>query len=171
MSRGRAEREQEREFQAGSMLSAQSPTWGSISKTVRSWSEQKSRILCLPDWATQVPHSLPLFDADVFISYFYHSCAKQVLKSTRIAQIAKASVKDVWCGRGWGGRPSWFLDNSKPFFVWLMLPFYRWYFSCAVGKLYLKSNRQMIAKHCPNTVNWSISDKKQEFYHANMQSS
>ena len=35
-SRGGAERERERESQAGSELSAQSPTWGLDSQTVRS---------------------------------------------------------------------------------------------------------------------------------------
>ena len=43
---GGAEREGEREFQAGFTLSAQSPTWGSISWAVRSWPEPKlSRML------------------------------------------------------------------------------------------------------------------------------
>ena len=51
-SRGRG---RERESQAGPMLSAQSPTWGSISWTTRSWPEPKSRIGCLTDWATQAP--------------------------------------------------------------------------------------------------------------------
>ena len=54
-SRGRAEREGERESQAGSSLSVQSLTWSSISRIMRSWPEQKSRVRCLTDWATQVP--------------------------------------------------------------------------------------------------------------------
>ena len=44
--RGR-EREGERESQAGSTLSAQSQTQGSIPHTVRSWPEAKSRARCL----------------------------------------------------------------------------------------------------------------------------
>ena len=52
--RGR-EREREGESQAVSMLSVWSPTWGSKSWTMRSWPEQKSRVWCLTDWATQVP--------------------------------------------------------------------------------------------------------------------
>ena len=50
-----AEWEGEREAQAGSMLSAQSPTRGSISRTVRSGPEPKSRVRRLTDWATQAP--------------------------------------------------------------------------------------------------------------------
>ena len=41
---GGAEREGERKFQAGSMLSAQSPRQDSIRGTVRSWREPKSRL-------------------------------------------------------------------------------------------------------------------------------
>ena len=37
-------RETEREFQAGSVLSAQSPMWGSISQIARSRPEPKSRV-------------------------------------------------------------------------------------------------------------------------------
>ena len=49
------EREREIESQAGSMPSAQSPTRGSNSLTVRSWPEQRSKIRCLIYWATQEP--------------------------------------------------------------------------------------------------------------------
>ena len=60
MSGGAAEREGERESKAGSKLSAQSPTRGSIPRTsMRSWPEPKSRVGRLPDWATQAP--LPVF--------------------------------------------------------------------------------------------------------------
>ena len=52
-SRGGAERES----QAGSTISAQSPTWGSISQTIRSRPEPKSTAGCLTNWAMQV--SLP----------------------------------------------------------------------------------------------------------------
>ena len=52
---GEAERGRGRESQAGSVLSAQSPTWGSNSWTVRSWPEPKSRVGHLTDWATQAP--------------------------------------------------------------------------------------------------------------------
>ena len=50
------QREGERESQAGSALSGQIPTWGSISQTVRSCPEPKSRVGWLIGWATQVPH-------------------------------------------------------------------------------------------------------------------
>ena len=43
----------EGESQAGSGLSAWSPMQGSISRTMRSWSELKLRIQRLTDWATQ----------------------------------------------------------------------------------------------------------------------
>ena len=43
------QREGERESQAGSTLSAQSPTQGSISQTMRSWPKPKSRVGCLTD--------------------------------------------------------------------------------------------------------------------------
>ena len=53
VSRGGAEREREREgergSQAGSMLSAQSRTWCSNSRTVRSWPEPKSGVSRLTD--------------------------------------------------------------------------------------------------------------------------
>ena len=55
MSRGWAEREGERESQAGSPLLAQSPTWGLIPRTIRSWPELKSRVGHLTNWATQAP--------------------------------------------------------------------------------------------------------------------
>ena len=54
MSGGGAERETQNLMQApGSKLSAQSPTWGWNSRTVRSWPELKSDTLT--DWAIQVP--------------------------------------------------------------------------------------------------------------------
>ena len=43
-SKGVAEREGERETQANSTLSAHSPMWGSISRTVKSRHEWKSRV-------------------------------------------------------------------------------------------------------------------------------
>ena len=52
--RGR-EREGERESQADSVLSTQSPTWGSNPQTVRSWPAWKPRVEHLTNWATQVP--------------------------------------------------------------------------------------------------------------------
>ena len=60
---GGAESEGGREYQAGSgsMLSAQSPTQDSISGTVRSWPQPKSRLGFLTNWATQTPHSFPGF--------------------------------------------------------------------------------------------------------------
>ena len=56
MSRGGAERERQRESQAGSTMSAWNPMWGSNSRTTRSWPEPKSR--CLTDWATQAPQQI-----------------------------------------------------------------------------------------------------------------
>ena len=47
MRRGGGEREGEREFQAGSALSAWSQKWGLNPWTVRSWPELKLRIGCL----------------------------------------------------------------------------------------------------------------------------
>ena len=44
----------QRESQVGSMLSALSPRQDLISGTRRSWPEQRSRVRCLTDWATQV---------------------------------------------------------------------------------------------------------------------
>ena len=52
---GQREREGKRESQAGSTLSAQSPTRGLISWTVRSWPDPKPRVRRLTDWTTQVP--------------------------------------------------------------------------------------------------------------------
>ena len=45
----------QRESQAGSLPSAQSPTWGSNARTVRSCPEPKFRVRRLTDGATQVP--------------------------------------------------------------------------------------------------------------------
>ena len=53
-----AEREGERDYQAGSALSAQSPTWGLNPWTMRSWPELKPRVGYLTDWATQAPLKL-----------------------------------------------------------------------------------------------------------------
>ena len=47
---GEGQREGGRESQAGSVLSAWSPTWGSNSRTMRSWAELKPRAGCLTDW-------------------------------------------------------------------------------------------------------------------------
>ena len=55
VSRGGAKREGERKSQAGSMLSAQSPTWGLISRTMRSWPELKPGVICLTSCVTQAP--------------------------------------------------------------------------------------------------------------------
>ena len=54
MQAGEEQRDRERESQAGSTLSAQSPH-GSITGTMRSWPALKSRVGCLSDWAIQVP--------------------------------------------------------------------------------------------------------------------
>ena len=54
LGRGR-ERGRQRESQASSSLSVQSPTRGPNSWTARSWSEPKSRVGCLTDWATRHP--------------------------------------------------------------------------------------------------------------------
>ena len=65
---GRAEREGERESQAGSVLSVQSPTWGSVWQTMRSWSEPKSRVGRLTEWTTQAPLILFLSDKDMTVA-------------------------------------------------------------------------------------------------------
>ena len=57
------EREGERESQAGSILSVQSPTRGPIPRTVRSWPEPKSRVGHLTDWATQGTLAVLVFKA------------------------------------------------------------------------------------------------------------
>ena len=54
--RGGEGRERNRQFQAGSTLSAQSQMLGLHLWTVRSWPELKSRVRCLNDWAIQAPH-------------------------------------------------------------------------------------------------------------------
>ena len=53
------QREGETESQAGSPLSAQSLTQGSNSQTVRSYPKLTSKVGCLTDGATQVPHACP----------------------------------------------------------------------------------------------------------------
>ena len=52
---GEGQRERGTESQAGSMLSVQSLTQGSIPWTLRSWFEQKSRVGHLTNWTTQAP--------------------------------------------------------------------------------------------------------------------
>ena len=54
------QQERERESQAGSALSAWSPTWGSNPRTVRSWPEPKSRAGRFTDWAPQAALSCVL---------------------------------------------------------------------------------------------------------------
>ena len=54
-SRGGAERGGDRESQAGSSLSVQSPAGGLISQTMSSWAESTSRVGTLTDRATQEP--------------------------------------------------------------------------------------------------------------------
>ena len=63
-------RERKKESQAGSTLSAQSPTQGSISRSVRSWPELQSRVRSLTDWATQAPLKISLFRASNYGSKF-----------------------------------------------------------------------------------------------------
>ena len=53
--RGVGQREGQTEAQAASVLSAQSLIWGSNSRTVRSWSEWRSRVRCSTDWVIQTP--------------------------------------------------------------------------------------------------------------------
>ena len=57
---GGRSRERERESQAGSVLSVQSPAWGLISRSTRSWPEPKPRVRRLINWATQAPQP-PLY--------------------------------------------------------------------------------------------------------------
>ena len=71
----RAEREGERESQAGSSLSAQSSMRGSIPRTMRSWPELKSRARHLTDSATWVHQGD--FKYKVRSSFFYW--AKSIL--------------------------------------------------------------------------------------------
>ena len=52
---GKEQIERERESQAGTMLSAQSPTWGSNPQTKRSWPEPKPRVRGWTNWDTEVP--------------------------------------------------------------------------------------------------------------------
>ena len=53
------ERERERENLHQAPRSAQSPMWGSISQTVRPWSQPKSRVGRFAGWATQVRLTCP----------------------------------------------------------------------------------------------------------------
>ena len=62
---GTAEKEEEKESQAGSALSAQSPMQGSNPQTMRLWPEPKSRAEHLKDWAIQVTLQEVLFN-DVY---------------------------------------------------------------------------------------------------------
>ena len=65
--RGRPrERGRERESPAGSSLSAQSPTRGSISRIVRSWPEPKSRVGCSVDQATRAPLHFKSYNCETF---------------------------------------------------------------------------------------------------------
>ena len=51
----RAEKEGDRESQAGFAMLVQSLMQGSNPQTLRSWLEPKSRVRCLTHWATQLP--------------------------------------------------------------------------------------------------------------------
>ena len=59
------EREGERESQAGSEFPTQSPTGRSNLWTVRLWLEQKSRVRCLTDEASQAPQKINFFNEGI----------------------------------------------------------------------------------------------------------
>ena len=68
--RGGAEKERERESQAGFVLSAQSLLQGSIPWTLRSWPEPKSRIGHLTDWATQAPLLFHSWYVTMYLTFY-----------------------------------------------------------------------------------------------------
>ena len=76
MSRGGAEREGERESQAGSALMAQMQ--GLNPRTVRSRAEPKSRASRLTDWAPQVPPTFPLLIQTPVIGFRAHPKSRMV---------------------------------------------------------------------------------------------
>ena len=57
---------------------------------------------------------------------------------------------------------SWSLNKEQTLLSLGVVPFCRCHFSCAVAKFYLGSIRQTFAKHCSNTVYWSVNNRKQE---------
>ena len=66
------ERGRERASKTGCTLSAQSLMWGSISWTLRSWPELKSRVGRLTDWATPVPQ-ITFFLSSQLVTSFVES--------------------------------------------------------------------------------------------------
>ena len=65
--KGGTVREGEREFQAGSVLSVQNLTGGLNSWTLRSHPQLTSRVRCITDWTTHVPHSPRIFYLDILL--------------------------------------------------------------------------------------------------------
>ena len=80
-SRGEAERGGERKSQGGLALSTQSRTWNSISQTMRSYPDPKSRVEGLTNWATQVP--LGSFFVLFFFNLYFTSEEKEAQRNWR----------------------------------------------------------------------------------------
>lgn len=88
---GRGEREGEKDSQAGSMLSIQ-PDVGLDLTPLKSWPDQKSRVGCLTEWATQVPQilyvSVNFFWYDGYFNDWY-----QCIKIIKVEDLSFSS----WC--------------------------------------------------------------------------
>ena len=65
------ERGRQKESQAGSALSVETPTWGLNPRSVRSWPELKPRVRCLTNWATQAPQELLFLFVCLFLIFIF----------------------------------------------------------------------------------------------------
>ena len=83
---GEGQRKKERESQAGSSLIAWSLKWGSISQTVRSWLELKSRVGRLTDWPTHV-------SLNVFLTKWIKEWGHRKVHKVWVTIFCSASIK------------------------------------------------------------------------------
>ena len=95
-----------REKISGSVLSAQSPTQGSISPTVRSWAESKSKVVHLADCTAQVPLDLRDFqtktgnesleDKMLILKQDSGSVSEKLLHEMRYSFLSLTDILQTW---------------------------------------------------------------------------
>ena len=104
MSGGGTEREGDTESEAGSALSAQSPTWGLNSRTTRLWPELKLDLIQLSPPGTPPEDLLKLVITSSYLQSFW--CIWHVAWALR---VLKAPQTIVMCSHVWGQLCYWHL--------------------------------------------------------------
>ena len=104
------EREREWESQAGWALSAQSPTWGLISLTKRSWLEPKSRVRHLPLGLLFQDH---LYSYNLLITNILHYFRNTLITLALILSLAGSLLGTIsfisQLSHSWDLYLDWFL--------------------------------------------------------------